>query len=31
MVKVETVFDAVPCPVIPEHFSDEESTDDDKE
>ena len=27
MVKVDTVFDAVPCPEIPEHFSDEESMD----
>ena len=31
MVKVETHFDAVPCPEIPDHFSDEESTDEDKE
>ena len=30
MVKAETHFDAVPCPEIPEHFSDEESTDDDQ-
>ena len=31
MVKVDTVFAAAPCPPIPEHFSDEESTDEDKE
>ena len=31
MVKVETVFDAVPCPAILEQFPDEESTDEDKE
>ena len=31
MVKAETHFDVVPCPEIPEHFSDEESTDEDKE
>ena len=31
MVKVEMHFDAVPCPEIPDHFSDEESTDEDKE
>ena len=31
MVKVDTVFAAVPCPEILEHFSDEESTDEDKE
>ena len=31
MVKVDTAFDAVPCPPIPEHFSDEESSDEDKE
>ena len=30
MVKAETHFDAVPCPEIPEHFSDEESTDEDQ-
>ena len=31
MVKVETHFDVVPCPEILEPFSDEESTDEDKE
>ena len=31
MVKAETHFEAIPCPEIPEHFSDEESTDEDKE
>ena len=31
MVKAETHFEAVPCPEIPEQFSDEESTDEDKE
>ena len=30
MVKVETHFEAVPCPEIPDHFSHEESTDEDK-
>ena len=30
MVKAETHFEAVPCPKIPVHFSDEESTDEDK-
>ena len=31
MVKAETHIEAVPCPEIPEHFSNEESTDEDKE
>ena len=31
MVKVETHFDVVPCLEIPDHFSNEESTDEDKE
>ena len=30
MVKEETHFEAVACPEIPEVFSDEESTDEDK-
>ena len=30
MVKEETHFEAVPCPEIPDVFSDEESTDEDK-
>ena len=31
MVKVETHFEAVPCPEIPERFSDEESSDEDNQ
>ena len=31
MVKVDTYFDFVPCPEIPDHFSDEESMDEDKD
>jgi hypothetical protein len=30
MVKEETHFEAVPCPEIPDVFSDEESSDEDK-